>query len=686
MKKINVILTCLCSLFLFTGCYTNILGDSIEPNPNPQLEVKEISINCKLDLDENGVEGLKAVTLVDEKNLNSTEFNILSLFCDKPQLVFITDSEDNIIMMSRDIYSDKDNINIDAETTAIALVTMHPVFMLVEGDMYKELVRWIKSTDSFKSLCEETSQIINKGHTFNNDENSTLIVALSNILEDLCEYENSPVSFTRASVNYDKYPLHITTMANEVTIRTTGLSPQYTGTIRKAFGSFEKDLVVKSRADIGVCDLFSWLTNGHNEFYGEPESVFLPQDGEYFFYLFKDFENTRNRLVSYIIDSFCPILGTLGLKAEIMGDVISSVATNVSAALNGEDVSIETIVQDICNELKYIAITLKDNPVNIGSPTIYKAIGNTFNLYSKIKNSANGTARILYYLDAPNDIVFSLCCYSDKISTCAETDLTIVSGNLQIGEPKEKLLLPLVVHPIVKNEKGELIQCFKKVKFEVKSGNGFISETSKNQSHSSLILGTDNKNGEASVYWTLGDGNPGDVQNVTATVVDEVTGEDISDPVEFTATLKKASDITVRLDWHKLSGNTDIDLHVVDPFEEEIYFAHSRSQSGGWLDRDDVVGPGPEHIYWENAPAGTYKVKVHYYDSKSMAVTTYKVTINVNGESHTYSGSLAYHQEVTVASFTIPATRAADTQGNNIIITPMSDVDNNKVYPEKDKK
>lgn len=46
MKKINVLLMCLCSLFLFTGCYTNILGDGIEPNPNPtpNTEIEEISI------------------------------------------------------------------------------------------------------------------------------------------------------------------------------------------------------------------------------------------------------------------------------------------------------------------------------------------------------------------------------------------------------------------------------------------------------------------------------------------------------------------------------------------------------------------------------------------------------------------------------------------------------------------
>lgn len=66
-----------------------------------------------------------------------------------------------------------------------------------------------------------------------------------------------------------------------------------------------------------------------------------------------------------------------------------------------------------------------------------------------------------------------------------------------------------------------------------------------------------------------------------------------------------------------------------------------------------------------------------------MAVTTYKVTINVNGESHTYSGSLAYHQEVSVASFTIPSTRAASPQNGDLMIQELNDVEDNKSYPDK---
>ncbi|MGK6351089.1 YfaP family protein [Parapedobacter sp. DT-150] len=69
--------------------------------------------------------------------------------------------------------------------------------------------------------------------------------------------------------------------------------------------------------------------------------------------------------------------------------------------------------------------------------------------------------------------------------------------------------------------------------------------------------------------------------------------------------------VHVALSWNSTS---DIDLHVVDPFGERVFFQVPTSQSGGYLDRDDVDGYGPENIYWpDHAPDGTYVVYIHYY-------------------------------------------------------------------------
>ncbi|EOR93098.1 periplasmic copper-binding protein [Arcticibacter svalbardensis MN12-7] len=112
--------------------------------------------------------------------------------------------------------------------------------------------------------------------------------------------------------------------------------------------------------------------------------------------------------------------------------------------------------------------------------------------------------------------------------------------------------------------------------------------------------------------------------------------------------------IQIGLSWN--TDNTDIDLHVVDPNGEEIYYHHPTSQSGGYLDRDDVDGFGPENIYWtENIPDGTYSVSVVYFGPEDGPLTDFTIkVINGLGVSKSFTGSLGYFNEsgVPVTTFT----------------------------------
>jgi len=103
-------------------------------------------------------------------------------------------------------------------------------------------------------------------------------------------------------------------------------------------------------------------------------------------------------------------------------------------------------------------------------------------------------------------------------------------------------------------------------------------------------------------------------------------------------------DVKVTLTWNNLS---DVDLHVIDPYEERIYWNHKNSQSGGILDFDNRNGYGPENIYWPagKAPDGTYEVYVHFYDYSTSGVrndsSEFIVVINAFGNTKTYTGVVA---------------------------------------------
>lgn len=72
--------------------------------------------------------------------------------------------------------------------------------------------------------------------------------------------------------------------------------------------------------------------------------------------------------------------------------------------------------------------------------------------------------------------------------------------------------------------------------------------------------------------------------------------------------------VQVTLNWN---SNADLDLHVIEPGGEEIFYANHPSVAGGDLDRDnqcsDFVLGKPENIFWTTPLNGTYQVNVVYY-------------------------------------------------------------------------
>lgn len=128
----------------------------------------------------------------------------------------------------------------------------------------------------------------------------------------------------------------------------------------------------------------------------------------------------------------------------------------------------------------------------------------------------------------------------------------------------------------------------------------------------------------ASFQWVWGvgpnAGGAGDYTGAAVTFVPVLTG-----PVQ------------VSVAW---DSPADVDLHVVEPGTEEIYYGNPQSAAGGVLDLDSNAGcgsdgPRNENITYPNTtpPGGTYTVRVDYWSSCSAAATNYVVTIRVDGHA-----------------------------------------------------
>ena len=113
-------------------------------------------------------------------------------------------------------------------------------------------------------------------------------------------------------------------------------------------------------------------------------------------------------------------------------------------------------------------------------------------------------------------------------------------------------------------------------------------------------------------------------------------------------TAASTGDVQVSVSWNTAS---DVNLHVVDPRGDEVYWNNSSVASGGRLDLDSNAGctidnKNNENIRWPTpAPSGTYTVRVDYWSACSVTgTTTYSVVVNNGGVQSVFSGSFTASQ------------------------------------------
>jgi hypothetical protein len=102
-----------------------------------------------------------------------------------------------------------------------------------------------------------------------------------------------------------------------------------------------------------------------------------------------------------------------------------------------------------------------------------------------------------------------------------------------------------------------------------------------------------------------------------------------------------SGDVQVSVSW---DAPSDVDLHVVEPSGEELFYGHPASATGGQLDVDSnagctIDGRQIENVRWPGlAPAGTYTVRVDYWDACGVGRTNYLVTLRNGLSVQTFSG------------------------------------------------
>lgn len=99
--------------------------------------------------------------------------------------------------------------------------------------------------------------------------------------------------------------------------------------------------------------------------------------------------------------------------------------------------------------------------------------------------------------------------------------------------------------------------------------------------------------------------------------------------------------LRVVLSWD--SDGTDLDLHILSPDGQHVFYGNRVAANGGALDVDVTTGYGPEIYANPSPPNGNYQVYVNYYGAgqeSDQAITTAQVAII------TQENTLAERQQV----------------------------------------
>ncbi|MBI5529344.1 MAG: hypothetical protein HY897_23715 [Deltaproteobacteria bacterium] len=145
------------------------------------------------------------------------------------------------------------------------------------------------------------------------------------------------------------------------------------------------------------------------------------------------------------------------------------------------------------------------------------------------------------------------------------------------------------------------------------------------------------------------------VDDGTGTPDEPVPGKYLSVPLKIIHV--GTGDIQISLNWDRPN---DVDLHVIEPSGEEIFYAHRTSSAGGQLDLDSNPDCSLDHwnnenIFWPagGAPSGVYVVNVVMYANCGVEEPTrFRVTVTRAGGVDSFEGAFCPNQDGMVIEVT----------------------------------
>ena len=529
---------------------------------------------------------------------------------DIPQLSLLCNSAGEVVMLSRDLYSSGTQVTVNAKNTALALVTMHPLFAPVVGKSeFTELKKMILNASTFSALEQETSALIKAKKPLFSKTNTGLKNALQNLLNEVCiDPEEKPRRISNVSGLSGEGPFKVSVEGKKVSVRSMGLTPMYTGVIKDWNGNKVDDFNIKAGDDYGLVSY--WFREDAT--YNPPVTYDLSghRDGEYTFYFSRNTTEAQVDFASKILLNMLDVVGAKLSTAQtktLEQEAVKFVGTKLTA-LPGIYDDGEFSVDEAIEAYWGLAVDFasSDNVRAVFAEATkqasFKAVANKLNtamaLYTGARGSANALFRIYYRMNTPAEITFCLCHKQTmKLYPCGYVTLDLISGGGQSARAGEVLNNPIKVRVDFGNN-AEAPYLYALL-FSVISGEGTVSDAYVYTEHL-----------RAQTWWTLGP--EGSDQMLRVDAIDPATGAIVSEePLYVHATCTDAGDYNKDPVPTRLQGVWRMTLD--NPLAPAVTLTLGE-QSASYHDPSDPSRDFSNYpVYSETLSGGKYNIR--FYDT-----------------------------------------------------------------------
>lgn len=422
--RLNKLFIVLLAMFsLLTSCeFIGIGGDT---------EFETRLSNGSVSIENGNTSNLSVASLIDESSLNNGSFSIEVFDNNSPQLLMVTNNNDDVVMLYKGVIPENGNIEINAHSTATAILTFHPALAEIVGANYQEMVNVFTSASSFPAFLSEVENSIAQNKAIYDTTNTNLISAAQEVFVELFG-DSVNVKNTKATSHltnkFDCWPIDVSydyDYSRNLKFRMPGLFPSYECKVYDEEGDYESSFYVPTRGNYGAWDAFLGSMGESDLVYGE-EVIY-------------NFNNTNkrtfvfNRLGS---DTFtqlaCCVFQMIGLpdvtsNVELVADVTLSIETAIlqnGISLMNPGNNWQTILYSaIPIAFEATLEVLKNHTAEIISSNAQNLL-KILKLVNIVEGAGNALGRFVSHWICENEITFCAQYYSaDYFDKCGATDI-----------------------------------------------------------------------------------------------------------------------------------------------------------------------------------------------------------------------------------------------------------------------